>query len=170
MNRWFVDALRPTNDVVVVDAGELNLKSLGKKTDRRDAYEIARRLRLGDIDKNAKTYYPTDEEYGLRKILRTRNGFTKMKQQVVNQIRALLRNFRIPQPENALTPRTASRLSVSSLGSRTFSECAFASLSTSSSSCIAPASGCASASRRRPSVQLSRPSPITSLRSDGRRR
>src|SRR5581483_12450374 len=105
MNRWFVDALRPTNDVVVVDAGELNLKSLGKKTDRRDAYEIARRLRLGDIDKNAKTYYPTDEEYGLRKILRTRNGFTKMKQQVVNQIRALLRNFRIPQPENALTTK-----------------------------------------------------------------
>src|SRR6516162_4183429 len=54
MNRWFVDALKETCDVVVVDALKLNLRALGKKTDRRDAYEIARRLHLGDIDRNAK--------------------------------------------------------------------------------------------------------------------
>ncbi len=32
-------------EVIVVDQVKLNLRMLGKKTDRRDAYEIARRLR-----------------------------------------------------------------------------------------------------------------------------
>src|SRR5262245_22774335 len=63
MNRWFVNALREHCEVVVVDASKLNLRALGKKTDRRDAYEIARRLWLGDIDRNATTYYASEAEY-----------------------------------------------------------------------------------------------------------
>lgn len=103
MNRWFVDALNAKEcDVVVVDPLKLNLKASGKKTDRRDAYEIARRLYLGDIDRNAKTYFPTDEEYGFRKLTRIRRSFVDIRQQLVNNIRAILRAFRIPQPTSPL--------------------------------------------------------------------
>jgi transposase len=54
MNRWLVNAMQERRmEVVVVDAVKLNLRMLGKKTDRRDAYEIARRLApvlgLGDV-------------------------------------------------------------------------------------------------------------------------
>ena len=67
LNRWFVNRLITRNvDFVVCDPVKLNLKILGKKTDRRDALEIARRLLLGDIDRNATTYYPIDEEFGVR--------------------------------------------------------------------------------------------------------
>ncbi|MBK7673230.1 MAG: transposase [bacterium] len=56
MNRWFVNGLQTRGyDVVVADPIKLNLKVLGKKTDKRDAREIARRLWLGDIDRDAKT-------------------------------------------------------------------------------------------------------------------
>ena len=47
------------------DPRKLDLKKLDKKTDRRDAREIARHLWLGDLDRMARTYYPSDEEYGL---------------------------------------------------------------------------------------------------------
>jgi transposase len=95
-NRWFVDACRAAQlDVVVVDPVKLNLRMLGKKTDRRDALEIARRLYLGDIDRNAKTYYPTDKEYGARKTIRTRHAFVDMRRKLVNQVRALLAAHRI---------------------------------------------------------------------------
>jgi transposase len=107
MNRWFVDALKGKCDVVVVDALKLNLRSLGKKTDRRDAYEIARRLQLGDIDRNAKTYYATDEEYGVRRILRTRRALVKIRQMLVNNIRSILRAYRIPQPLGHLYTKRA---------------------------------------------------------------
>ena len=39
-------------------------QALALELDRRDALEIALRLLLGDIDRNAVTYYPNDEEYG----------------------------------------------------------------------------------------------------------
>ncbi len=56
LNRWFVNACQERGyDIVVVDAARLNLRSCGKKNDRRDAHEIARRLRLGDLDRFAKT-------------------------------------------------------------------------------------------------------------------
>ena len=55
-------------EIVVADAAKLGLSTLGKKTDRRDAREMARRLRLGDIDRHATTYYPSDDEYGVRKL------------------------------------------------------------------------------------------------------
>lgn len=55
-NRWFVNACRAAGlSVVVADAVKLGLAKLGKKTDRRDAYELARRLFLGDIDRHAAT-------------------------------------------------------------------------------------------------------------------
>lgn len=103
MNRWFVNACRSAGmDVVVVDASKLNLRMLGKKTDRRDAYEIARRLFLGDVDRNATTYYPSDGEYAARKLLRTRHKLVSLRQQLVNQIRALLAAYRISSPRGAL--------------------------------------------------------------------
>ena len=37
----------------------------GTMDDRCDAREIARRLWLGDLDPMARTYYPSDEVYGL---------------------------------------------------------------------------------------------------------
>jgi transposase len=111
-NRWFVDACREAGlEIVVADPAKLGLKALGKKTDRRDAYEIARRLCLGDIDKNALTYYPTTEEYGLRKVLRTRHKLVKMRQQAVNQIRGLINAYKLNAPRGELyRPVNLSRL------------------------------------------------------------
>jgi transposase len=96
MNRWFVNRLLALGvDVVVCDPVKLSLKILGKKTDRHDALEIARRLLLGDIDRNAVTYYALDEEYGIRKVIRARQSLVGMRQQVTNQIRSLLNSYKI---------------------------------------------------------------------------
>jgi transposase len=106
MNRWLVNAMRAQKmDVVVVDAVKLNLRMLGKKTDRRDAYEIARRLWLGDIDRNAKTYYPDEDRYGCRKVLRTRHKLVQVRQQLVNQVRGLLNAYRIEAPKAELSSK-----------------------------------------------------------------
>lgn len=106
VNRWFVNGLLDRDvDVVVCDPGKLNLKMLGKKTDRRDAAEIARRLLLGDIDRNARTFYPTDEDYGKRKILRARQSLVQMRQQVINQIRSLLNAYKITGFAGRLTSK-----------------------------------------------------------------
>ena len=106
MNRWLVNAMREQGmDVIVVDAVKLDLRMLGKKTDRRDAYEIARRLRLGDIDRNAKTYYPSEKEYGCRKLLRTRHKLVGIRQQLVNQVRGLLNAYRVAAPKGELVSR-----------------------------------------------------------------
>lgn len=106
MNRWLVDAMREQGlDVVVVDAVKLNLRMLGKKTDRRDAYEIARRLWLGDIDRNAKTYYPDEDRYGCRKVLRTRHKLVQVRQQLVNQVRGLLNAYRVEAPKGELSSK-----------------------------------------------------------------
>lgn len=103
LNRWFVNAcLKAGLDVVVADAVKLNLRILGKKTDRRDAHELARRLRLGDIDKNARTYYPSDEQYGYRKLLRGRHRLVSIRQQLVNQLRAFLNAYCLPAPRGSL--------------------------------------------------------------------
>ena len=92
LNRWFVNACRSAGvEVLACDARKLDLKKLGKKTDRRDAREIARRLWLGDLDRTARTYYPTDEEYGRRKLLRVRHRLVQMRQQTANQLRGASR-------------------------------------------------------------------------------
>ena len=118
LNRWFVNALLERGfDVVVCDPAKLNLKMLGKKTDRQDALEIARRLLLGDIDRNALTYYPSDEEYGKRRVVRARHKQTQMRQEVMNQIRAQLNAYKITGFEGRLTgKRMIGRLSCLELG------------------------------------------------------
>jgi transposase len=107
-NRWFVNAcLEEGLDVVVVDPANLNLRASGKKTDRQDAYEIARRLRLGDIDKNAKSYYPPDPQFGYRKLLRVRRKLVSIRQQVVNQLRAFLTAYAKVTPKGQLYGKRA---------------------------------------------------------------
>ncbi len=99
MNRWFVDGLRARGyPVVVADPTKLNLKLLGKKTDKRDAQELARRLWLGDIDRGASTYYPSEQEYGDRQLERTRHDLIRMRQGVTNRLRALLRAYNLAAP------------------------------------------------------------------------
>ena len=91
LNRWFVNACREAGfDLIVVDAGRLNLRAQGKKTDRRDALEIARHLRLGDLDRHAKTYYPSDEEYGVRQLERVRHDLVGQRTHLSNRLRSLL--------------------------------------------------------------------------------
>lgn len=113
LNRWFVNSLLDRGfDVVVCDPAKLNLKMLGKKTDRRDAQEIARRLQLGDIDRNALTWYADDETYGRRKVLRTRHAQMEVRQQVLNQIRGLMNAYKITGFAGDLTSkRMIARLS-----------------------------------------------------------
>jgi transposase len=108
MNRWFVNACQEQGlQIVVVDPTKLDLKMLGKKTDKRDAYELARRLRLGDIDRSAVTYFPDDVEFGGRKLVRTRHRLTQLRQQVVNQIRAMLAGYRVEAPRGRLYGKVA---------------------------------------------------------------
>jgi transposase len=106
LNRWFVNACREAGlDVLVCDPRKLGLKKLGKKTDRRDAHEIARRLWLGDLDRMARTYYPSDVEYGRRKLLRVRHRLVQMRQQTVNQLRGMLHAYQVPAPRGVLYTR-----------------------------------------------------------------
>lgn len=106
LNRWFVNACQTRGiDVLVCDPRKLELKKLGKKTDRRDAREIARRLWLGDLDRMARTYYPSDEEYGRRKLLRVRHRLVQMRQQTINQLRGMLNAYQITAPRGALYTR-----------------------------------------------------------------
>ena len=106
LNRWFVNACREAGvDVLVCDARKLDLKKLGKKTDRRDAREIARRLWLGDLDHVARTYYPSDLEYGRRKLLRVRHRIVQMRQQTINQLRGMLNAYQIAAPRAVLYTR-----------------------------------------------------------------
>lgn len=110
VNRWFVNGLLDHGfDVIVCDPTKLHLKMLGRKTDRRDALEIARRLLLGDIDRNATTYYPDDEEYGRRKVIRSRHKLTQMRQSVTNQLRSLLNAYKITGVGGDLTTTKAIR-------------------------------------------------------------
>lgn len=110
VNRWFVNSLLEHRfDVVVCDPTKLNLKMLGRKTDRRDALEIARRLLLGDIDRNAVTYYPDDEQYGKRKVIRSRHKLTQMRQGVINQLRSLLNAYKVTDIGDKLTTNKAIR-------------------------------------------------------------
>jgi transposase len=106
LNRWFVNACQEAGlEVLVCDPRKLDLKKLGKKTDRRDAREIARRLWLGDLDRMARTYYPSDVEYGRRKLLRVRHRIVQMRQQTINQLRAMLNAYQIAAPRGVLYTR-----------------------------------------------------------------
>jgi len=106
LNRWFVNACQQSGfDLIVVHAAELNLKRLGKKTDRRDALEIARRLRLGDLDRHAKTYYPSDDEYSVRQLERIRHDLVRQRTHLSNRIGSLLDAYKLPRPRGAMYTR-----------------------------------------------------------------
>lgn len=99
-NRWFVRACRECGlQVTVVHAGHLGLKQSGRKTDRRDAYELARRHRLGDIERNARSYHPTELEYGWRQLLRQRHNLVQERTSLITRVRAMLRAHRTDQPK-----------------------------------------------------------------------
>jgi transposase len=111
-------------DVLVVDPVRLDLRSTGKKTDRRDAFEIARRLWLGDLDRSARSYYPSEEEYGCRKVLRTRHRLVQIRQQLVNQVRGVLNAYRITTPRGELaSKKNLDWLSKTELPGRLLQDC-----------------------------------------------
>jgi transposase len=111
LNRWFVNAARERGlDVVVADAAKLALRRSGKKTDKRDAYELGRRLFLGDIDRDATTYYPTEEEYAGRRLVRARHALCSQRLAAGNQIRSLLRAYNLGDPPKLQTHKTLSWL------------------------------------------------------------
>ena len=91
LKRWFVNACQTLGmRLLGANPTTVNLKRSGRKPDRREASELARRLWLGDIEKHARTYYPCDEEDGKRKGLRVRHKCGALRQQVINQLRGLL--------------------------------------------------------------------------------
>jgi len=103
LNRWLVNGMQARGmAVVVADPVKLGLKTLGTKTDRRDAREMARRLRLGDIDRCATTHYPGDREYGTRKLVRGRRKLVGLRTHLVNQVRAMLNAYRLQAPAGKL--------------------------------------------------------------------
>lgn len=105
-NRWLVNACRAQGHaIVVVHAAALGLKAMMRKTDRRDAHEIARRLYLGDLDRHARSYYPPDTEFGWRKLLRVRQRQSQRHQRTINQIRALLNAHLERPPQATLTSK-----------------------------------------------------------------
>lgn len=102
-NRWLVRACQDAGlDILVVNAADLGLRHCGKKTDRRDAREIARRLHLGDLDRHARTYFPTEEEYGWRKLLRVRHKLVSKRTSLLAEIRGLLNAHCIRSPKGVL--------------------------------------------------------------------
>jgi transposase len=103
LNRWFVLACRGLGlDIVVAHSARLGLRASGKKTDKRDAMELSRRLYLGDVDRHAKTYFPTEAEYAGRKLVRARHALSNVRLQEVNQLRAILRAYNRGEPSGAL--------------------------------------------------------------------
>jgi transposase len=106
LNRWFVNALKGRGvEVYVADPTKLGLRQQGKKTDRRDARELSRRLRLGDISREASTYYPSELEYATRKLVRTRHALVRQRQRTANAIRAVLNAYAIEGTPDKLWTR-----------------------------------------------------------------
>ena len=88
---------------MVATPATLKLKRSGKKPDRRDAQELTHRLWLGESEQHARMYYPSDQEYGKRKMLRVRHKCVGLRQQVINQLRGLFRADHIPAPQMVLS-------------------------------------------------------------------
>ncbi|GKS60540.1 IS110 family transposase [Nitrospira sp.] len=107
LNRWLVNALmsrglRLRKELVVVHAPALKLKESGRKTDRRDAREIARRLWLGDLDRVGRTAYPSDASYDSRQLTRTHHDLVRQRQSLANRIRSFFRAYAIELPRGTL--------------------------------------------------------------------
>ncbi len=107
MNRWFVNGLEARGlvvgqDLLVVHAAFLRLSESGKKTDRRDAREIARRLHLGDLRRRGRSYYATEAECDTRRLLRTRRELVKQRQQCISTLRGMFRAYALSMPRGTL--------------------------------------------------------------------
>ncbi len=87
-------------------------------------YELARRLRLGDVDRNAKTYFADEVEFAGRKLVRTRHRLTQVRQELVNMIRAMLAAYRVSVPGSQLyLKRTLQALRETSMPSADLTLC-----------------------------------------------
>lgn len=107
LNRWLVNGLRDRGlrlrrDLVVVHAAALKLKESGRKTDRRDAREIARRLWLGDLDRVGRTAYPSDASYDSRQLTRTHHDLVRQRQSLANRLRSFFRAYAMDVPRGVL--------------------------------------------------------------------
>jgi transposase len=95
VNRWFVNALRENGVAVdVLDASRLGLREKGRKTDWRDALEIARTVRMKGRGYEP-TYYPSEQEYATRKLIRVRHVLVRQRLMTVNQIRSMLNAYAV---------------------------------------------------------------------------
>lgn len=106
VSRWFYKACCERGlDIVLVDPFKLGLRKTGKKTDRRDALEIARRLRNGDVEQHALSYHCTDEEYAVRRLGRAHHYLTQRLTSFRNQIHSMLAAFNLGAPPGAMTSK-----------------------------------------------------------------
>jgi hypothetical protein len=109
LNRWFVNAGQASGlRLVGANPSTLHLKRSGKKTDRGDTHEGARRLWLGDSEQHARTDYPSDADYGRRKGLRIRHKGVGRRPQGINQVRGLGGAYRLPAPPTVLSTAPSS--------------------------------------------------------------
>ena len=109
LNRWFVNACREAGlDVLVCDARKLDLKKLGKKTDRRMP---GRSRGVSGWAISTASRGPTTRAISRRprKLLRVRHRIVQMRQQTINQLRGMLNAYQIAAPRAVRTRARAGR-------------------------------------------------------------
>ena len=95
------DTLSEYLDVTVANPGELKLISdSDKKTDRVDAKQLARMVRLGSIP---ESYVPTDEVRQARALVRGRQKLVETRTEYANKIHGLLSDHGITQEVKPLS-------------------------------------------------------------------
>ena len=95
------DTLSEYLDVTVANLGELKLISdSDKKTDRVDAKQLARMVRLGSIP---ESYVPTDEVRQARALVRGRQKLVENRTEYANKIHGLLSDHGITQEVKPLS-------------------------------------------------------------------
>ena len=95
------DTLSEYLDVTVANPGKLKLISdTDKKTDRVDAKQLARMLRLGSIP---ESYIPTDDVREARALVRGRHSLVENRTEYANKIHGLLDDHGISQDVKPLS-------------------------------------------------------------------
>ena len=95
------DTLSKYLDVTVANPNKLKLISdTDKKTDRVDAKQLARMLRLGSIP---ESYVPTDDVREARALVRGRHSLVENRTEYANKIHGLLDDHRISQDVKPLS-------------------------------------------------------------------
>jgi transposase len=95
------DTLSEYLDVTVTNPGKLRLISdTDNKTDRVDAKQLARMLRLGSIP---ESYVPTDDVREARALVRGRYSLIENRTEYANKIHGLLDDHRISQDVKPLS-------------------------------------------------------------------